>query len=350
MRNRITCLALVILMASILALTGCGGSDARFELSNLIIAPASPYVNDSIAISIDVTNAGGKLGTYTVALVINDETVENRDVSLEGEESKTVTFNYAAAAAGLYYITIGDLNGALQVQDTPEGYWSTSYKIAGGKVVLRFSLFGATPEIREIPLSEDQGLVTLLINRNAANGIREVVVPKDTWYLKPIFVDNCVTGVDMTIDVSLTADGSGWLYTQDNVGDVDVASESISGRTPVQVNTIGDGTADAAGSMILEMPLLGYARTTAGQKVDLSLDLIFTTGRIFNQVTRPGKGIDGAEMESSGIPFAEDGGPAPYIGTIGTITTTGTGDCLNLRLAGFETDFQAEITLELVPE
>jgi len=107
---------------------------------------------------------------------------------------------------------------------------------------------------------------------------------------------------------------------------------------------------DPAGSMLLNMPLHGFAETTQGASIDLPFDLIFTTGNIYNIVLRPDKGINGSEMESNGVPFAMDGGPSPYVGTTGTITTTGTGNCLNLRLVGFETDFQAEILLELVPE
>jgi hypothetical protein len=352
MRSKILQLALAFILIGSIGMVGCGGEcrSATFELSNLVIAPSSPYVNEDILVSIDVTNTGGVSGNYTAILVVNSNTSETKQITLQPAEKQTVTFSYAATAAGSYYINIGNLNGALQVQDVPIAYWLTNYKISGGKVVLLFSLFGATPEIREVPLSGDQGTVTLLVNQSTTNGKRDVIVPEDAWYLKPIFVENCVTGVNMTVDVSLTGNGSGWLYTQDGIGDVDVTSESVSGREPVQINTIGDGTADPAGSMIIEMPLLGDARTTAGQKVNLPFDLIFTTGHIYNIVTRPGKGINGSELGSSGVPFERDGGPSPYIGTAGTLTTTGTGDSLNLRLAGFETDFQAEIQLELVPK
>jgi hypothetical protein len=300
---------------------------------------------------VDVTNTGEEAGNYSAILVVNSDAIGSEEISLEPDEKQTVIFTYAPAVAGSYYINVGGLNGILQVQDEPAGYWSTNYKVTGGKIVLLFSLFGATPELREVSFSEAQiGTFTLLVNMSSTNGKREVIVPKDAWYFEPIFVENCVTGVDMTVDMSLSGDGSGWIYTQDGIGDVDVSSESALGREPIQVNTIGDGVMDPAGSMLLNMPLHGFAATTAGQSVNLPFDLIFTTGHIFNQVTRPGKGIDGAEMTSSGVPFAIDGGPSPYIGTSGTITTTGTGDCLNLRLAGFETDFQAEIQLELLPE
>jgi hypothetical protein len=353
MRNKIIQLALAIVVITSIAVVGCGGGGgvAKFELSSLIIAPSAPYINQDIIISVDITNTGEAAGNYSAILIVNSNAIESKEISLEPNEKQTVIFTYTAVTAGSYYINVGGLNDALQVQDEPAGYWSTNYKVAGGKIVLLFSLFGAAPEIREVSFSEEQsGAFTLLINMSSTNGKRDVIIPKDAWYFEPIFVENCVTGVNMTVDMSLSGNGSGWLYTQDGTGDVDVSSESALGRDPIQINTIGDGTIDPAGSMLLNMPLHGFAATTSGQSVNLPLELRFTTGHIYNIVFRPDKGINGSEMESTGIPFAKDGGPSPYVGTGGTIATTGTGDCLNLRLASFETDFQTEILLELVPE
>ncbi|MFA5375504.1 MAG: CARDB domain-containing protein [Dehalococcoidia bacterium] len=353
MRSKIIQLALAVVVITSMTIAGCSGNCgiAEFELSSLIIAPSAPYINQDIIISVDITNTGEERGNYSAILTVNSNAIESKEISMEPDEKQTVIFTYTPVTAGSYYINVGELNGALQVQDEPAGYWSTNYKVAGGKIVLLFSLFGATPELREVSFSAEQiGTFTLLVNMSSTNGKRNVIVPKDAWYFEPIFVENCVTGVNMTVDMSLSGNGSGWLYTQDGIGDVDVSSESALGKEPIQVNTIGDGTIDSAGSMLLNMPLHGFAATTAGQSVNLPLDLIFTTGHIYNIVSRPDKGINGSEMESTGIPFAEDGGPSPYVGTAGTITTTGTGASLNLRLAGFETDFQAEIQLELVPE
>lgn len=353
MRIKIIQLALAVVVITSIVIVGCGGSCgvAEFDLSSLVIAPSAPYVNQDIIISVDVTNTGEERGSYSAVLVVNSNAIESEEISLVPDEKQNVIFTYTPVVAGSYYINVGGLNGILQVQDEPAGYWSTNYKVAGGKIVLLFSLFGATPELREASFSEAQiDTFTLLVNMSSTNGKREVIIPKDAWYFEPIFVENCVTGVNMTVDMSLSDNGSGWLYTQDGINDVDVSSESVLGREPIQVNIIGDGVMDPAGSMLLSMPLHGFAATTAGQSVNLPFDLIFTTGHIFNQVTSLGKGIDGSEMESSGVPFERDGGPSPYVGTAGTIATTGTGDCLNLKLAGFETDFQVEIQLELVPE
>jgi hypothetical protein len=78
--------------------------------------------------------------------------------------------------------------------------------------------------------------------------------------------------------------------------------------------------------------------------------MIFTTGNTSNVVSIPENlKMDGATMSSEGVPFAEDGGVSPYVGTNGTITATGTGDCLGIRLVGIRIDFQFEMKLELEP-
>jgi hypothetical protein len=62
------------------------------------------------------------------------------------------------------------------------------------------------------------------------------------------------------------------------------------------------------------------------------------------------KTIDGATLVSSGVFFAEEGGVAHYVGTNGTITATGTGDCLRLTLKTIRMNLQIEIKLVLEPE
>jgi len=226
MRSKIIQLALAVVVITNIAAAGCGGSIgiAKFELSSLIIAPSSPYVNQEIIISVDVTNTGEERGSYSAVLIVNGNTVESREISLEPDEVQTVIFTYTTAAAGSYDISLGELNSEIQVQDEPAGYYSINYRVAGGKIVLLFSLFGATPEFREVPFSEAQsGTFTLLVNMSSTDGKRDVIIPADAWYFEPIFVEECLTGVDMTLTMSLSGNGSGWLYTQPGMGDVDVS-------------------------------------------------------------------------------------------------------------------------------
>ncbi|MEA1959375.1 MAG: CARDB domain-containing protein [Chloroflexota bacterium] len=337
-------LALILLTS--LSIVGCGGASATFELSNFNV-PASVTQGEQATITVEVSNTGEASGTYTATLTIDGTSVGSQDVTLEAEASQTVTFTYTPSATGAHTAAIGELSETFSVIEVDiEGYWSIPYEISGGQITLRVSLLGGTPETKVVPLSTEQsGSIVLQVAKAKVDGAREVIIAVDDWMMDPAPVT--ITGVSMTIYLNLYEDATGTLYVEDGVGDVDMSSESAAGRDPIQEDTYGDGTMDAAGSMVLDSPLLGLAVTV--QDVELPFDFVFTTGHAYNIVSRPDKGLDGAVMESDGVPFAKDGGPADYVGTAGTIATTGTGDCLNLTLVGFTTDFQTEIQLELTP-
>jgi hypothetical protein len=229
--------------------------------------------------------------------------------------------------------------------------WDVQYRIVGGQITMNYSVAGMTPVKKITNLSEEHGgYMTFKFCNEETNGSRLVVIPQNGWYMETILVENVMTGIDMNLSIRLDSDASGILYVDDSIGDVDVSSESVSGRTPVQIDTIGDGTMDAAGSMLMPMTLVGDFNTSVGQSGELPFGMIFTTGNTTNVAHIPiNPKMDGATMTSEGVPFAEEGGVAPYAGTNGTITATGTGDCLGIRLVGIRIDFQFEMKLELEP-
>ena len=210
---------------------------------------------------------------------------------------------------------------------------------------------GITPVKKVINFNESSGLtLTMQISKSVVDGKREVIIPAATFIWPTFEVKRITEGVDMDLTVPLGEDAVGVLYVEDGVGDVDMHSESTSGQTPIQVNTQGDGTKDPAGSMLIPMVLVGNFDTTVGQKGFLDFGLTFTTGHIDNIVhISSNKKFDGTTLTSEGVPFAEDGGVADYTGTAGTITTTGTGGCLGIKLVAMRIDFQLEITLALEP-
>jgi hypothetical protein len=63
--------------------------------------------------------------------------------------------------------------------------------------------------------------------------------------------------------------------------------------------------------------------TSLGISSTLPIEAYCTTGRNYNRITAPGKGIDGAEIEENGEPYEKDGGPAPYVGTPGKLVVVG---------------------------
>ncbi|MFA5367890.1 MAG: hypothetical protein WC333_08430 [Dehalococcoidia bacterium] len=237
-------------------------------------------------------------------------------------------------------------------QPSEDGYWEIQYKaVAGSYIVLDYSVQQITPTHKLIEFDESTGITFVMkVSKTIENGAREVIIPKATWVFPEFEVPKIMTGVDMDLDMPLAEDAVGVLYVEAIKGDVDMSSHSTAGQSPIQVDTYGDGTMDPAGSMLIKLVLVGNFDTSVGQKGTLPFGLTFTTGKTNNTVhiTNNPK-FDGTYIESEGVPFAQSGGVAPYVGTAGTIVTTGTGECLGIRLVGMRIDFQTEIYLVLEP-
>ena len=354
--KRFSLLLLALVFIASLAVVGCGGGGAaKFGVTNLVINPASAYAGDEVEISATVTNSGGASGNYTATLTVGGAAAGSQTVELAAAASTTVHFDYTTTAAGTLTVAIGSLSGSLSVLPATDGggdTWNINYKaVEGSYIVLNYSAAGMTPLKKVINFNESSGIrFTMQISKSIVNGAREVIILKETWSWPEFEVKGIMTGIDMDLNVELTEDATGTLYVQDGIGDVDLSSQSTSGQSPIQVNTYGDGIEDPAGSMVIPTVLLGLFDTTVGQEGELPFTFVFTTGHTDNTVhITLNKKMDGASIESDGVPFAEDVGVADYTGTVGTITTTGTGECLGIKLVGVRIDFQCVIKFVLEP-
>jgi hypothetical protein len=241
---------------------------------------------------------------------------------------------------------------------TPTGgnssYWEIDYKIVDGSyLTLNYSAASMTPTKKVMPENESDGAtLKLLVSKTLVNGTREVILPAADWNYPKFTVKGIMTGIDMGLILGVDHDAVGTLYVQDGIGDVDMSSSSNASRSPIQVDTYGDGTKDPAGSMVMMIPLVGIFDTSVGQDGSLVFNLVFTTGHTDNTVhITLNKKMDGAFIEGDGALFAKDGSlsPAPYVATAGTLTTTGTGDCLGIKLVGVRIDFQYLQVMKLEP-
>jgi hypothetical protein len=88
---------------------------AAFTVNELKITPDSVNVGERASISILVKNTGGLAGTYQLTLSIDGIAVETREVTLDGGGSMTVGFNFTTHADGAHSISIGGLQGVLEV-------------------------------------------------------------------------------------------------------------------------------------------------------------------------------------------------------------------------------------------
>ena len=98
---------------------------AAFTSSGLTIDPSSIDVGGTVKISVEVTNTGAKSGTHTVTLKIEGEVEDEKTVTLNPEETKTVSFEVSASQLGTFSVEIDGLSGSYAVTEKekrpPEG-------------------------------------------------------------------------------------------------------------------------------------------------------------------------------------------------------------------------------------
>jgi len=85
------------------------------KLSNLSISPTEAKINETISISVNVTNMGDISSTFTITLKVNGTVEALRDVMLSGGECTIVTFKISKGVAGTYNVEVDGLNGTFNI-------------------------------------------------------------------------------------------------------------------------------------------------------------------------------------------------------------------------------------------
>ena len=83
---------------------------ARFVLSKLNISPAEVEPGEEVTITIDVKNIGGREGTYTINLLINNVVEQSKQVTLAPGAAKTIVFTVARDEPSSYNVTVEELS------------------------------------------------------------------------------------------------------------------------------------------------------------------------------------------------------------------------------------------------
>jgi hypothetical protein len=99
---------------------------ASFEVTGMTITPAEVYPDETVTVSVTVANTGDLTGNYTVALKLNNVDKQNKEITLKGGESRTVSFTVTQDTAGDYTMTVAGLTGRFIVKEPePEGTVAT---------------------------------------------------------------------------------------------------------------------------------------------------------------------------------------------------------------------------------
>jgi len=93
---------------------------AAFAASNLTVTPAEAAIGEEVTISVTVTNTGDLSGSYAIALKIDADVVETKEITLDSGASGTATFTTTRDAPGTYSVTIDGLTGTFEVLEEVE--------------------------------------------------------------------------------------------------------------------------------------------------------------------------------------------------------------------------------------
>jgi len=86
-----------------------------FSVSSLSITPQQVAPNETVTISVNVSNTGDTEGNYTVVLEINGIKEADRTMSIAAGESQAVSFSVIREDAGVYSVNVNGLTGSFTV-------------------------------------------------------------------------------------------------------------------------------------------------------------------------------------------------------------------------------------------
>ncbi len=92
-------------------------SVAQFTFSDLTLEPASVEAGTPVKIRVNVVNSGNVAGESKVELLVNNKSVDSKNVTLSPSESTTVEFSHTEDKAGTYTVEVGGLNKSYEVTE-----------------------------------------------------------------------------------------------------------------------------------------------------------------------------------------------------------------------------------------
>lgn len=128
-------LIVVLLMGA--SIIGVVLPKAEFQISNLVIEPREVLVGDSVVVSADIENTGGRTGEYQATLTVNGNAQETRNLKVPAGNIQSVSFTVTPTSSGEYKVLLGGLTGIFVAKEgiLPSlcGGDSWTYKVKKGE-------------------------------------------------------------------------------------------------------------------------------------------------------------------------------------------------------------------------
>lgn len=98
----------------------------EFEIDDALVSVQEITSGDSVQVEVIVTNIGGADGTYTVELWVEDELVEEEDLTIAADATRQTIFDREFVEPGSYEVRVNDVStGEIEVEppesDEPDG-------------------------------------------------------------------------------------------------------------------------------------------------------------------------------------------------------------------------------------
>jgi len=109
---------------------------ASFTFADLSVTPTEVDFGEGVNISILITNTGGLIDTYKVTLKIDGVAVEEKEVTLAGGDSETVTFSVTPDTVGEHAVNVSGLLGTFKVKapKAPAAFTTSTLTISPAEV------------------------------------------------------------------------------------------------------------------------------------------------------------------------------------------------------------------------
>ena len=92
-------------------------SPTDFTVSNLTISPAEVAAGGRVTITVEVSNPGGRAGSYPVRLYVDDALDATEEVTPAPHTTRTVVFTISRFEPGTYTVVVAGLNGSFTVRE-----------------------------------------------------------------------------------------------------------------------------------------------------------------------------------------------------------------------------------------
>jgi len=145
-----------------------------FVITDLNVSSNIVEIDQTVTISVNVTNTGDREGSCTINLKINNVTVDSKNVTLMGKESKIVAFSWTAKEPGIYVVEIAGLKAEIKVKK-PAMFVFTDLKIDVAKTEVGRKIV-VTVNVTNIGESKGSYIIELRVNGTVVD-FEDVTLP-----------------------------------------------------------------------------------------------------------------------------------------------------------------------------